>query len=91
MTGPFAIAALWLALAVLATVLANHLRVSMALVEICVGVAAGAVAAHYFGAESLGANLPWLAFLASHRRGDAHLPGGRGTRIRPCCAPSGRK
>ena len=41
MTAAFALAAFWLALAVLATILANHLRVSMALVEICIGMAAG--------------------------------------------------
>ena len=65
MTEAFTIAALWLALAVLATILANHLRISMALVEICVGIAAGAVAEHYFGSESLGANVDWLRFLAA--------------------------
>jgi Kef-type K+ transport system membrane component KefB len=47
MTHAFALAGLWLALAVLATILANHLRVSMALVEICVGIAAGAAAEHF--------------------------------------------
>ena len=65
MTEAFTLAALWLALAVLATILANHLRVSMALVEICVGIAAGAIAEHYFGPESLGANVDWLRFLAA--------------------------
>ena len=65
MTDAFAIAALWLGLAVLATILANHLRISMALVEICVGIAAGTLAAHFFGADSLGANVDWLRFLAS--------------------------
>ncbi len=65
MTDAFAVAALWLALAVLATILANHLRISMALVEICVGIAAGAIAEHWFGTESFGANLDWLRFLAS--------------------------
>ncbi|MBI5724695.1 MAG: cation:proton antiporter [Planctomycetes bacterium] len=65
MTEAFALAALWLGLAVLSTILANHLRISMALVEICVGVAAGALAEHYFGPESLGANVDWLRFLAS--------------------------
>jgi hypothetical protein len=34
----YAIAAIWLALAVLATMLASHLRMPMALVEICVGM-----------------------------------------------------
>ena len=66
MTEPFALAALWLALAVVATILANHLRISMALVEICIGVAAGAVAEHYYGsADAIGANAGWLRFLAT--------------------------
>jgi Kef-type K+ transport system membrane component KefB len=65
MTEVFALAALWLALAVLATILAKHLRVSMALVEICVGIAAGVAAEHYFSPESLGANVDWLRFLAA--------------------------
>lgn len=65
MTEAFALAALWLALAVLATILANHLRISMALVEICVGIAAGAVAERYFGGDALGANVEWLRFLAA--------------------------
>jgi len=65
MTHAFALAGLWLALAVLATILANHLRVSMALVEICVGIAAGAAAEHFFGPESLGADVDWLRFLAT--------------------------
>lgn len=38
----FAIAALWLALAVLSALIAYRLRVSIALVEICVGVAGAA-------------------------------------------------
>jgi hypothetical protein len=41
MTETFTLAALWLALAVCATIIANHLKASMALVEICVGIAAG--------------------------------------------------
>jgi Kef-type K+ transport system membrane component KefB len=65
MTEAFALAALWLALAVLATVLANHLRLSMALVEICVGVAAGLAAERWFGPDSLGTNVDWLRFLAT--------------------------
>jgi hypothetical protein len=32
------ITSIWLALAVVSTILANHLRVSMALLEICVGI-----------------------------------------------------
>lgn len=59
------IASLWLGLAVVCAVIAYHLRVSIALIEICVGVAAGAVAGYYGKVESLGANLDWLRFLAS--------------------------
>jgi Kef-type K+ transport system membrane component KefB len=40
-------------------------RVSIALVEICVGVAAAAVAGALGRSEALGANLDWLRFLAS--------------------------
>jgi glutathione-regulated potassium-efflux system ancillary protein KefC len=65
MAEAFGLASLWLALAVLATILANHLHVSMALVEICVGIAAGAVAERCFGSEFLGANVDWLRFLAA--------------------------
>jgi len=65
MTEAFAIATLWLALAVLATIIANHIRISIALVEICIGIAAGAIAEHYFGPDAFGANLDWLRFLAA--------------------------
>ncbi|MEO0078723.1 MAG: cation:proton antiporter, partial [candidate division WOR-3 bacterium] len=60
----FTLAAVWLGLAVVATVIANHLRVSIALVEICVGVGAGAVASRFLGPGSLGADAEWLRFLA---------------------------
>jgi len=65
MTGTFALAAAWLALAVLATILASHLRISIALVEILVGIAAGAAAEHYIGPDSLGVGAEWLRFLAT--------------------------
>jgi len=65
MTETFTMAALWLSLAVVATILANHLKVSMALTEICVGVAAGFVADRFFGPNVLGANVDWLKFLAA--------------------------
>jgi glutathione-regulated potassium-efflux system ancillary protein KefC len=60
----FAIAALWFGLALVATVLGSKLKVSNALMEIGVGVAAGAVATHYFGTEALGSKQPWLTFVA---------------------------
>ena len=52
-------------LAVVSAIIAFHLRISIALVEICVGVAAGAVAAVIGKSDSLGSNLDWLRFLAS--------------------------
>ena len=61
----FFTAAVWLFLAVVSTVMANHLKVSMALMEICVGVAAAAIATRYFGPDALGSNQDWLKFLAS--------------------------
>lgn len=59
------IASLWLALAVLSAIVAHHLRISIALIEICVGIIAGAITTKYFGADSFGNNLEWLKFLAS--------------------------
>jgi len=64
MESAFAMAALWLGLALFATVLSNHLRISVALMEICIGIAAGFIAERYFGEGSLGSDLPWLRFLA---------------------------
>lgn len=65
MESAFTTATIWLALAVLSTILASHLHISMALVEICVGVAAAAVVGKFFGPDALGANLEWLKFIAS--------------------------
>ena len=45
--------------------LASHLRISVALVEICVGMVAALVADHFFYPDALGANLGWLRFMAS--------------------------
>ena len=61
----FAIASLWLGLAVFSTIIAYHLRISIALVEICMGVLAAAVAGHFWGPNALGSDLEWLRFLAS--------------------------
>jgi len=61
----FTIAAIWLGLAILSTVIAYHLKMSIALIEICVGVAAASVANYFFGANALGSNQEWLRFLAS--------------------------
>lgn len=61
----FTIAALWLGLAVISAVVAYHLKVSIALVEICVGVIAAAVAGYMGKPDALGSNLEWLRFLAA--------------------------
>lgn len=66
MASVYGIAALWMGMAVLATVLARQLRVSVALMEICVGVGMGYVAEWQWGhVEALGSGEPWLRFLAS--------------------------
>ncbi|MGE5258534.1 MAG: cation:proton antiporter [Hyphomicrobiales bacterium] len=61
----FTTAAVWLSLAVVSAVIAYHLRISIALIEICIGVAAAAVAGSLGMMESLGAHHDWLKFLAS--------------------------
>jgi len=61
----FTLAALWLGLAVASAVVAYHLRVSIALVEICLGVVTAAVASALGRTEDLGSNQEWLRFLAS--------------------------
>jgi Kef-type K+ transport system membrane component KefB len=61
----FRIASIWLALAVISTIIASHLRISMALVEICVGMAAAFIVGQFFGTDALGANQEWLRFIAS--------------------------
>lgn len=61
----FSLAAVWLGLAVLSTVIAYHLKMSIALIEICVGVAVAYIVNHFFGTNALGGNQEWLRFLAS--------------------------
>jgi len=61
----YAIAALWLGLAVFSAIIAHHLRISIALVEICIGVIVADIASHFFGPNSFGSNFEWLKFLAS--------------------------
>ncbi len=61
----FTIASLWLALAVVSALIAYHIRISIALVEICVGVATAAVLTWLGYADFLGANQEWVRFLAA--------------------------
>lgn len=58
------VASLWLGLAVFSTILASHLKISMALMEICVGIVAALLAQKLFGVEMPGRDLPWLKFIA---------------------------
>ncbi len=58
-------ASIWLGLAVISAVLAYHLRISIALIEICVGVVVAAIATYLGKFEALGSNQQWLSFLAS--------------------------
>jgi Kef-type K+ transport system membrane component KefB len=61
----FTIAALWLGLAVISAIIAYHLKISIALVEICVGVAAAAFAGYLGKPDFLGSTMEWLRFLAA--------------------------
>jgi Kef-type K+ transport system membrane component KefB len=61
----YQIAALWLTLAVFSAILAYHLKISTALVEILAGVAAGYIAETVWGTKFPGSNENWLIFLAS--------------------------
>ncbi len=61
----FTTACFWLALALFAAVLAYHLKISIALVEICAGVMAGFFFERYIGFDFLKTNDEWLKFLAS--------------------------
>src|SRR6266571_382165 len=61
----YGLAALWVALALLATFAATWLRISSTLCEIIIGIGAGFIATLYFGDARLGAKEEWLTFLAS--------------------------
>jgi len=61
----FTVAFVWLGLAVISAIMAYHLKISIALVEICVGILAAAIAARMGLMDLLGPNQEWLRFLAS--------------------------
>jgi Kef-type K+ transport system membrane component KefB len=61
----FSTASLWLALAVASALLASYLRVSIALVEICVGVGVAAFSGWLDAGDALRTNSEWVRFLAS--------------------------
>ncbi len=61
----FATASLWFALALFSALLAARLRLSIALVEICVGVGMAACSGWFNVGEVLALNAEWVRFLAS--------------------------
>lgn len=61
----FTVAALWLGLAVISSIFAYHIRISIALVEICVGVIAAAIMGFLGKPDALSSNSEWLRFLAA--------------------------
>jgi len=65
MESVFFTVALWLALAVVSALLASSLSLSIALVEICVGVGVSAVVGVFGSGDVLAVNSEWLRFLAA--------------------------
>jgi Kef-type K+ transport system membrane component KefB len=65
MENAFGTATLWFGLALIATFLASRVKVSGALMEILVGIVAAAALGLLFGPDAMGADLPWLKFMAS--------------------------
>ncbi len=61
----YIIATLWLGLAIISAIIAYHFGISVALVEICVGMVTVAVAGYFGKADLLGTDLQWLKFLGS--------------------------
>ncbi len=60
----YSTAAIYLGLAVLSAVIAYHLRISIALIEICVGIAFGAFTKAYMPDGYFDHNADWVRFLA---------------------------
>ena len=59
MENMWTVAAVWVGLALVATLLAIWLRISTALSEIVVGTVAQLVIGAFIGTEALGAKAPW--------------------------------
>ncbi len=64
MTTVWTLAALWFALALFASLCSAYLRISTALAEIVVGIGAQFLLGALIGAAVLGADEPWIKFLA---------------------------
>lgn len=65
MESVFFTVALWLALAVVSSLIASRLRLSIALIEICVGTLAAAALSLFGSTALLAADAEWLRFLAA--------------------------
>jgi glutathione-regulated potassium-efflux system ancillary protein KefC len=65
MTAFLSIAALWMGMALVSSLVASWLKVATAVVEILVGVAAAAIASELGGRDLLGMNEPWLVYISS--------------------------
>lgn len=61
----FLISSIWLFLAIIATIVANKLKISIALVEIIVGSLFGFIAIQFNFVENIQANSEWLKYVAS--------------------------
>ncbi len=61
----YVIATVWLGLAVVCAIIAHHLRISVALVEIIMGIIAVAVVNRWWGVGAFGNDLEWIRLLAS--------------------------
>lgn len=64
MTDTYAVAALWLGLALLATLISIRLRIAAALSEIVVGMVAQLAIGALLGAAAIGADQSWIKFLS---------------------------
>ena len=64
MTGIWALAALWLGLALIASLLSIWLRISTALSEIVVGTIAQLISGAVIGSAILGTDETWIKFLS---------------------------
>lgn len=61
----FLISSIWLFLAIIATIVANKLKISIALVEIIIGSLFGLIAIQFNFVNSIQANSEWLKYVAS--------------------------
>jgi Kef-type K+ transport system membrane component KefB len=59
------IATIWFALAILATILAAQFKISMALMEICIGALARYLFTYFWGYDLLKPDAEWIKFVAS--------------------------